>query len=341
MASSPAPARWRPPRLFVALVLLVAAVVLLALYARASDPSQPVQLIVYAFSTQEECYSQRLFPDFERLWEAEQQRDLQLEAIFGPSGTLANQIALGAPADVAILSDPQHVTWLRVARRIANSQEPTVVGYTPMVIITRPGNPAGITGFTDLAQPGLALLHANPRSSGAGAWALFAAYGDVWLETGDRTAAAERLEAIWDNVRVAGASARATLTLFELGAGDALITYEQDALLAQERGVALELVMPPHTLLAEHVAVLVDDELTPAERRAAEALLSFVQSDAGQAHLAACQLRPGPTPELPGTFTIAALGGPGTAHREILEDVWAARIEPTLELENGVRAVEP
>jgi sulfate/thiosulfate transport system substrate-binding protein len=330
-ASQPARAAWRPPRLLGSLLLLAFAAAVLALYARANDPAQPIRLTVYAFSTQEECYDQSLFPAFQAVWAETQDRDLQLEAVFG----------LGAPADVAILSDPQHVTWLRVARRLNANSEPVVVGYTPMVIVTRAGNPSAIHSFADLTQPGLRLLHADPRSSGAGSWSLFAVYGDVYTATGDRSAAADRLEAVWQNVRVLGASARATLTLFELGAGDALITYEQDALLAQQRGVALEVVLPPNTLLAQHVAIAVDDELTAAERRAADAFLSYLQSEDGQEALAACQLRPGAPPPLPGTFTVDALGGSAAAHRDILEAVWAARVEPALTLENGIRAVEP
>jgi sulfate/thiosulfate transport system substrate-binding protein len=320
-------------RFVTGLLFLIGAAATLILVARDTGPDQPLRLTLYAFSTQEECYQQELLPAFERRWEAETGRRLQITTVFGPSATLANQISLGAPADVAIFSDPQHVTYLRIARRIDRDQEAAVIGYTPMVIVTRPGNPAAITGFDSLAEPGLNLLHANPRSAGAGAWALFAAYGDVWLDSGDRDLAAQRLEAIWANVRLLGSSARSTLTLFELGAGDALITYEQDALLARERGVPLDIVTPPHTLLAEHVAVLVDDELTRLERPAASAFLAYLQSPDGQDALAACQLHPGAPPTLPGTFTIADLGGPGAAHHDILDGVWAARIEPGLDVE--------
>ena len=60
--------------------------------------------MVYAFSTQEEVLSQRVFPVFERRWETETGRELTIEAVFGPSGTLARQIVLGAPADVPSLA---------------------------------------------------------------------------------------------------------------------------------------------------------------------------------------------------------------------------------------------
>ena len=196
-----------------------------------SGASTPIRLVVYAFSTQEEVLTESIFPAFEEAWEAETGRELTIEGVFGPSGTLAGQINLGAPADVALLSNTQHVTQLKIGRRVRRKTQPEAFGYAPMVIVTRPGNPAGISGFADLAQPGLQLLHADPRSSSAGEWAVLAEYGSVFLESNDRAAAVEQIEAIWRNLRLLGPSARATRTLFELGACDAFVTYEHDALL--------------------------------------------------------------------------------------------------------------
>lgn len=95
-----------------------------------ADTRRPARLIVYAFSTQEEVLTQQIFPDFEQAWEAETGRELTIEGIFGPSGTLAGQINLGAPADVALLSNEQHVTWLKVGRRVVWETEPVIVSYT-------------------------------------------------------------------------------------------------------------------------------------------------------------------------------------------------------------------
>jgi sulfate transport system substrate-binding protein len=242
----------------------------------------PVNLVVYAFSTQEEVCTQALFPAFEAAWEQENGRELTIEAVFGASGTLANQIVLGAPADVALFSNAQHVTWLKVARLVPAGSEPVLFGYTPMIIVTRPGNPASLMEFADLAQPGLTLLHAEPRDSGAGDWAVLAEYGSAWIETGNDTAATAQLTAIWDNVQLLAPSARAAMTTFELGAGDALVTYEQDALLAQERGVPLEIIIPLRTILAQYVAVTVNDNLVGDERSVASAFLDFLMCADGQ-----------------------------------------------------------
>ena len=57
-----------------------------------------------------------------------------------------------------------------------------------MVIVTRAGNPLNLADFSDLGRPGLRLLHADPRSSGAGDWSVLAEYGNAFLPSGDRAA---------------------------------------------------------------------------------------------------------------------------------------------------------
>jgi ABC-type sulfate transport system substrate-binding protein len=298
----------------------------------------PDRLVVYAFSTQEEVLSQGIIPAFEAAWKTKTGEDLTIEGVFGPSGTLAGQINLGAPADVAIFSNERNIEWLKLGKRVHRDTDPVLIAATPLVIITRPGNPANLAEFEDLTQPGLQLLHADPRSSGVGEWALLAEYGSAYLSSGDVDSARAQLAAIWDNVRVIGSSARATLTLFELGAGDALVTYEQDALLAQERGVPLEICTPQRTILARHFAVIIDDNVNAAERPVAEAFLNFLLSTAGQQILSQYHLRPATIdtselPEIRHPFTESDLGGWAQAYDNLIEKFWMQEIEPQLKLE--------
>ncbi len=326
----------------------VALLILVAFYggrALFSNAQGPVRLVVYAFSTQEEVLTQHIFPAFEKAWEAETGRDLTIEAVFGPSGTLAGQINLGAPADVALLSNEQHVNWLKVGRRVGQETKPVVVSTTPMVIVTRPGNPTGITDYHDLASPGLRLLHADPRTSGAGDWAVLAEYGSALLESGNQETAQSQLKAIWDNVRLLAPSARATVTLFELDAGDALVTYEQDAHLAMTRGVPLEIVVPPRTIVAQHVVVIVDANVTSAERPVAQAFVRYLLSDAGQMaftnyHQRPAHLKSDTFPPLVDPFTVEELGGWSRAYSELVEALWQMEIEPRLELEPSPRLLD-
>jgi sulfate transport system substrate-binding protein len=305
----------------------------------------PVRLIVYAFSTQEEVLTHDIFPAFEQEWETRTGRDLSIEGVFGPSATLAGQINLGAPADIALLSHEQHVNWLKIGRRVRQETQAVVVCISPMVIVTRLGNPYLVEDYGDLGQPGLQLLHADPRSSGAGAWGILAEYGSVWLETGNVSTAVAQLSAIWRNVRVLSPTARATLTLFELGAGDAFVTYEQDAFLALDRDIELAVVVPPRTIVAHHMAVIVDDNVTIAERTTAQDFINYLLSDTGQQAFVRYHQRPAlfeknDFPQLIESFTVEDLGGWSQAYAELVENLWQMEIEPRLNIEPAVQLLD-
>lgn len=304
------------------------------------NEDSPQRLIVYAYSTQEEVLTQGIFPAFEHIWEEETGDVIIIEGVFGPSGTLALQITEGAPADIAIFSNQRHIDWLRYNKSVYRGTEPILIAATPMVIIARPGNPDNILDFADLTQPSVQLLHSDPGSSGAGEWSVLAEYGSVYLAGGDHESAVAQLKDIWRNVRLVGPSARANMTLFELGACDALVTYEQDAYLAKERGVPLEIVLPPRTILARHYAVNVDENITSRERPVVEAFLKFIQSDQGQQILSRYYLRTetienNVLPALMHPFTVEDLGGWTQAYNTLIDELWNTDIKPFLELESA------
>ena len=326
-----------PVKWFQGIIFLSILIYLVWSGAQANE-SKPLRLIVYAFSTQEEVLTQGIFPAFEKAWEAETGKDVAIEGVFGPSGTLSVQITLGAPADIAIFSNQRHIDWLKFSKCVDRDTKQVMIASTPLVILTRPDNQTSISSFADLTQPGIQLLHADPNSSGAGEWSVLAEYGNAYLETGDHATAETQLKDIWQNVRLVGSSARATLTLFELGAGDAMVTYEQDAFLARERGVPLEIILPPYTILARHYAVIVDDNVASNERLAVEAFQAFMLSHEGQQILSRYYLRTATIendllPALVHPFTEEDLGGWTQAYNSLIENLWRTDIEPLLALE--------
>ena len=107
----------------------------------------PVHLVIYASSVQEEVLSQGIFPAFEESWEAETGRDLIIESIFGPSEVLASQINTGAPADIAVFSHAHPVMSLKFGKLVDRDTQPMIIGCTPIVVVTRPGNPKNISIF--------------------------------------------------------------------------------------------------------------------------------------------------------------------------------------------------
>ena len=317
-------------------ILLVGTIFLIS-YGFHQNHEKSIRLVAYAFSTQKEVLMEGIVPAFEKAWESETGRDLSIECVFGPSGTLSLQITQGAPADIAIFSNQRHIDWLKFSKVTKKDTNQVVIASTPLVILTRPGNPSGITDFADLMQPGILLIHGDPTSSGVGEWAVLAEYGSAYLDNGDPETAEAQLKDIWKNVRVLGSSARVSLSLFELGAGDALITYEQDAYLARDRNIPLEIIMPQSTILAKHYAVIIDQNVTSVERPVVEAFQAFVMSDEGQKIFSRYYYRPSAMesellPELVRPFTEDDLGGWAQAYDHIIMDFWKKNIEPELTL---------
>jgi ABC-type sulfate transport system substrate-binding protein len=311
-----------------------------------ANDNLPIRLVVYAFSTQEEVLTQGILPAFERKWESENGQELIIESLYGPSGTLAGQINLGAHADVVLFSNERHVSLLKFGKQVNQETQPVVFSCTPIIIVTRPGNPAGIIEIVDLGQPDLQLLHANPRSSGVGEWAILAEYGSGYLPSGDESAAEKQLKDIWNNVKILAPSARAAMTLFEMGAGDALITYEQDAQMAEDRGVALEIVKPTYTINAQHVAVIVDKNVSRVERPVAEAFTQYLISKPGQDifiryHQQPADLLSKGVAQSDHYFTVAELGGWSSAYQELILSLWQKGIEPLLVLEPAFMIQKP
>ena len=151
------------------------------------------------------------------------------------------------PAQVALLSLELDAERLAKAGVIAAGSwrrlpHGGVVNRTPFVLVVRQGNPKGIHDFSDLARPGVRVVHPDPLTSGGANWAILAEYGAGRPRRRPGGPAARPATGpcagVWRNVVAQAASARAARTQFENGFGDVLVTYEQDVLKDAARGHA-------------------------------------------------------------------------------------------------------
>ena len=326
-------------------------------------------IVVYGFSIEEEVLTEGIFPAFQDYWQEqtgqEQTRlEVTFKSVFTGSQDIAEEIIDGAPADVAILSNEQHAVWLHVNDLVETDwhafPHQGIVSCSPLVIVVRPGNPLGIEDWADLARPGVSLVHPDPRTSGGAQWALLAEYGSALLDDAKGNAevaqwsllagdpawlddikdsaevAQEQLRGIWVNVVATPASSREALKQFMFGVGDAMVTYEQDALLAKARGVTLEIVTPRSTIVSEHVAVIVDQNVQPWEREVVEAFVAFLWSDIAQQAFTRYYFRAVTNEafnqavpefhEIERPFTVRDLGGWGHVYPEIIHGVWEEQV---------------
>lgn len=260
----------------------------------------------------------KLIPAFQDTTEG---KGVQFQQSYGASGDQSRKVAAGAEADLVNFSVEPDVTRLVKAGLVDeswNSNETKGVPFGSVVtIVVRKGNPKGITGWDDLLKPGVEVVTPNPFSSGSAKWNLLAPYA-VKSEGGTNRAAGldyvGRL--VGDHVRIQPKSGREATEAFLQGTGDALLSYENEALFIEANGDPVEHVTPSETFKIENpVAVLKGSK----NRAAATAFRDYLYTPAAQRLLAEAGFRPVDAavasefaqrfPDPVKVWTIADLGG--------------------------------
>jgi sulfate transport system substrate-binding protein len=154
-----------------------------------------------------------------------------------------------------------------------------MVTNSVVVFMVRKGNPKGIEDWDDLVTGDVEVLEPNPFTSGGAKWNIMAAYG-AQLEKGRRPKEAERyLAELFENVPVLDKSARESLQTFASGKGDVLLGYENEAILAQQKGEELDYIVPDQTLLIENPVAATTEANDPD---LAQAFVDFLYTDEAQ-----------------------------------------------------------
>lgn len=189
------------------------------------------------------------------------------------SQQLAQQLRLGAPADVFASADRQQMRAAVEAGRV-EEDAPQPFARNRLVVVLPKDNPAGLSRLQDLTRPGLRLvLAAEDVPAGR--------YARLFLEKASGEAAFGATYAQQVRARVASfeQSVRAVLTKVTLGEADAGIVYTSD-LAGADAGVVTRLEIPEalNTLAVYPIAPVSDT----AHPDLARAFVAFVRSPEGQ-----------------------------------------------------------
>jgi sulfate transport system substrate-binding protein len=342
--------RQRKPFFALAFTLLALLAVSSCLPKTPSESGGGVNITLYGFSIMKESLEKEIFPAFSAKWKAEHGVDVRFTSSFAGSETVTNQIISGVKAQVAILSIDRDAERLKQAGVVTSDwhslPQKGIVNKTPFVILVRKGNPKGIHDFDDLAKPGIKVIHPDPDSSGGAQWSILAIYGSELLKSEkqsgepDRARALQTLQAIWRNVIAAGVtpgSAREARTTFESGYGDALITYELEGLLLKQSGAPIEIVVPEATIFSEHPAVIIDRNVSPADKPIIDGFMQYLWSDEAQRAFVKYHFRSSTNEALSQEnkelatirypFTVEYFGGWGRAYPEIIAGVFRESVQ--------------
>ena len=212
---------------------------------------------------------------------------------YGASGDQARAVAAGQSADVVALSLDPDVNLLvgkgLVAKNWAANSHKGIVSDSVVVFVVRDGNPKHIKNWGDLVKPGVQVITPNPFTSGSARWNVMAAYGAQRKAGKPDKQAIGYLKTFFQHVPVQPDSARTATQIFAQGKGDVLLTYENEAIYAEKKGVHMQYHTPKNTLLIETPVALTK---TGLKNPAAKAFYKYLWSSTAQKAFAAQGYRP-------------------------------------------------
>ncbi|MFL6176757.1 MAG: sulfate ABC transporter substrate-binding protein [Ornithinibacter sp.] len=264
-------------------------------------------------------------PGYDKLIPAFQATDagkgVQFQQSYGASGDQSRKVAAGAEADFVNFSVEPDITRLVDAGLVdpgwnANQYKGIPFGSVVTVVV-RKGNPKGIKDWNDLLTPGIEVVTPIPFSSGSAKWNLLAPYAAASNGGTDKAAGLKYIDSlVKDHVKIQPKSGREATEAFLQGSGDALLTYENEALFIERKGDPVEHVTPPQTFKIENPTAVVSKGRNAAK---ATAFNDFLFTPAAQELWAQAGFRPvDPTvaakhaadfPQPEKLWTIADLGG--------------------------------
>src|SRR5438552_1190646 len=256
------------------LLILAAAVVVGASAATASTT-----LSLVAYSTPKDAYA-KIIPAFQATSAG---KNVSFNQSYGASGDQARAVAAGLSADIVALSlEPDVSTLVKKGIVPSNWNQNRYHGMvTDSVVVfeLRDGNPKNIHTWADLTKSGVQVITPNPFTSGGARWNVMAAYGAQRAQGKTDSQAIAYLKKLFKNVSVLPKSAREATQVFASGKGDVLLTYENEAIYANKKGVHTEYVLPNQTILIENPVALTKSGLKHPE---AKAFLRFLWSSKSQ-----------------------------------------------------------
>ena len=263
----------------------------LASFCLAEANAKDFSLLNVSYDPTRELYTE-YNAAFAKYWKEKTGDTVKVDQSHGGSGKQARSVIDGLQADVVTLALAYDVDAIGEKaklfpadwqKRLPNNSAP----YTSTIVfLVRKGNPKGIKDWSDLVRPGVAIIPANPKTSGAARWTYLAAWGYVLKNGGDEMKAKDFVAKFYKNVPVLDTGARgATTTFIQREIGDVLVGWENEAFLAlKEYGAGkYEIVVPSISILAEPPVTVVDKVAKKKGNEAvAKAYLEYLYSDEGQ-----------------------------------------------------------
>ncbi|MCM2532359.1 sulfate ABC transporter substrate-binding protein [Neobacillus pocheonensis] len=288
---------------FFAMLTLLAAVVLSGCSASSASTNSKntgesatknstVTLTIGGYSTIKDEF-EAIFPLFQKEWKKKTGQKVVFKESYQGSGAQALNITNGFEADIAALSLEGDIDKIVKAGLITHDWKSAphegIITKSIAVFGVRDGNPKGIKDWSDLTKSGVQVLFPNPKTSGGARWDVNAIYGAGLKISEEKTGkpdpaqAKELLSKIYKNVKSLDKSGEESMSTFDKGTGDVIITYENELLDRIKSGKKYEEIIPQYTTSIENPAAIVDKYVDKhGTRKVAEAFLNFLWTPEAQ-----------------------------------------------------------
>jgi sulfate/thiosulfate transport system substrate-binding protein len=294
-----------------------------------------IDLTLVSFAVTKAAH-EAIIPKFVEKWQKEKGQTVKFKQSYGGSGSQARAVVDGLEADIvhlALASDTQKIEKAGLIDPGWEAEYPNsgVVTKSVVALVTQEGNPKGIKDWADLAQPGVKVVTADPKTSGVARWN-FLALWNAALKGGDESKAQDFVTQVFKNVAVLAKDAReATDIFFKQKQGDALINYENEMLLAQAKGTKVSYTVPAVNISIDNPIAVVDKNATKHGTQAvAAAFVQYLYTPEAQAEFAKLGFRPveettakantSKYPAIANLSTIKDFGGWKEAQKKFFED---------------------
>lgn len=257
-----------------------------------------VEITLVSFAVTKAAH-EAIIPKFIDKWKQEHNQTVKIKQSYGGSGSQTRAVIDGLEADVvhlALALDTQNIEKAGLIQPGWEKEVPNdgIVSKSVAALVTRPGNPKGIKTWADLGKDGIKLITADPKTSGVARWNFLALWNSVIKTGGDEAKATDFVTKVYKNVPILTKDAReATDAFFKQGQGDALINYENEIILAEQKGEKVTYVIPDVNISIDNPIAVVDKNVDKhGNREVAEAFVKFLYTPEAQQEFAKVGFRP-------------------------------------------------
>ncbi|PMB04143.1 sulfate-binding protein [Fischerella thermalis CCMEE 5205] len=264
----------------------------------AGNNKQDVEITLVSFAVTRAAYD-TILPKFVEKWKQEHNQNVSFNSSYGGSGSQTRAVIDGLEADIvhlALALDTQKIEKAGLIEPGWEKELPNnaVVSRSVAALITRPGNPKNIKTWADLEKGDLKVITADPKTSGVARWNFLALWNSVMKTGGGEDKALDYVTKVYSNVPILTKDAReATDAFAKQGQGDVLINYENEAILAQQKGEKVDYVVPDVNISIDNPIAVVDKNVDKhGTREVAEAFVQYLFTPEAQQEFAKLGFRP-------------------------------------------------